>query len=103
MEISSEQIVLDVLATVPDPELGIGIVDLGLIYNVQVSGDCVRIRMTMTTPACPLHAHLRQTIQEAIRAQLPDLKSVEVDLVWDPPWHPSLMSSEARRHLGWSG
>lgn len=101
MQVVTEQAVLDVLATVPDPELGIGIVDLGLIYHLEINGDQIRIEMTMTTPACPLHAHLRQAVEEAIRTRLPEVKAVEVMLVWEPPWHPMLMSVEARRRLGW--
>ena len=101
MQVVTEQAVLDVLATVPDPELGIDIVDLGLIYHLETRGDQVRIEMTMTTPACPLHAHLRQAIEQAIRTRLPEVKTVDVVLVWEPPWHPMLMSLDARRRLGW--
>lgn len=103
MEAISEQAVLDALASVPDPELGIGIVDLGLVYHLEIGGDCVRIEMTMTTPACPLHAHLRRAVHEAVLARLPQVRSVEVALVWDPPWHPMLMSPAARSRLGWPG
>lgn len=101
METLSEQAVLDVLSAIPDPELGIGIVDLGLVYAIGITGDNVRIEMTMTTPACPLHAHLREAVEDRIRKQLAEVKSVEVVLVWDPPWHPMLMSLDARRRLGW--
>jgi metal-sulfur cluster biosynthetic enzyme len=101
METISEHAVLDLLSAIPDPELGIGIVDLGLIYGVEITGQKVRVEMTMTTPACPLHAHLRQSIQDAIQARLPEVESVDVVLVWDPPWHPMLMSLGARRKLGW--
>lgn len=97
----TEREVLGLLSAVPDPELGIGIVDLGLIYRLDIDGDVVRIEMTMTTPACPLHAYLGQQVQEAIRTGLSEVKSVEVVLVWEPPWQPKMMSAEARRRLGW--
>lgn len=101
METIHEHAVHDILAAIPDPELGISIVDLGLIYGIEIIGGKVTVEMTMTTPACPLHAHLRQAIQDAIQAHLPEVESVNVVLVWDPPWHPMRMSLEARRRLGW--
>jgi metal-sulfur cluster biosynthetic enzyme len=96
-----EEQVMAALSEVLDPELGINIVDLGLIYGIEISGDAVQIRMTMTAPACPLHAHLRQVVDETVRRRLPELQSVEVELVWEPPWHPMLISPRARRQLGW--
>lgn len=101
MEAVNEQTVLELLSAIPDPELGIGIVDLGLIYGIEIKDQKVRVEMTMTTPACPLHAQLRQSIEDAIQARLPGVESVDVVLVWDPPWHPMLMSLDARRRLGW--
>ena len=77
---------LNALASVPDPGLGIGIVDLGLIYRLEMQGDSIRIGMTLTTPACPLHAHLWRAVQEAVLARLPQVRSVDVVLVWDPLW-----------------
>ena len=101
MDELTEPAILDALSTVPDPEIGIGIVDLGLIYQIEITPERVRIEMTMTTPACPLHAELRQAVQEAILGRFSGVKDVEVELVWEPPWHPLLMSPEARRGLGW--
>lgn len=100
MEMIQEEQVMAALAEVLDPEIGINIVDLGLIYGVEVSGDTVHIRMTATTPACPLHTHLRQAVDETVR-RLPEVQSVEVEVVWEPPWHPMLISPRARRQLGW--
>lgn len=100
MEITKDR-VQAALRDVIDPELGINIVDLGLVYDVQVREESVRIWMTMTTPACPLHSYMNRTVQEAIRTHFPDVKSVEVDLVWEPPWHPTMMSTEAKHQLGW--
>src|SRR5690606_27409026 len=91
--------VLERLEQVIDPELGIDIVNLGMVYEVAVSGADVRVEMTLTTPGCPLHA----SIEEQVRAQVGELQgagSVAVELVWDPPWTPLAMSEGAKRSLG---
>jgi metal-sulfur cluster biosynthetic enzyme len=90
---------LQALYDVVDPELGINIVDLGLVYDVEASDDRVRVEMTMTTPACPLHAYLTQEVENALLGAGAHL--VKVDLVWSPPWDPSLMSRDARQMLGY--
>ena len=94
-------VVRNALREVIDPELGVNIVDLGLVYGVDVDGARVRVTMTMTSPACPLGDHLKDLVGSSIRARVPDVEDVEVELVWDPPWIPELMSEEARRQLGW--
>lgn len=93
--------VREALRAVIDPELGINIVDLGLVYGIDTSGGEVRVAMTMTAPACPLGEALATEAEAAIRARLPGHRSVSIDLVWDPPWQPAMMSDEARRRLGW--
>ena len=93
--------VWNALRTVVDPEIGINVVDLGLVYGVEVSGNQVRVAMTMTTQACPLHAYLTETAEAAIRQFVPDAGAVRVDMVWDPPWSPALMSDAAKQQLGW--
>jgi metal-sulfur cluster biosynthetic enzyme len=92
--------VLAALRDVVDPEVGINVVDLGLVYGVEVEDSEVRVRMTMTSPACPLGAHLAEEAAGRIRARVPGVGSVRVELVWDPPWHPGRMSEGARRALG---
>lgn len=92
--------VLDALREVLDPELGVNIVDLGLVYGVEVEDGHVRVTMTLTTPACPLHAYLSDMAKLTIEMYVPDVKSVEVRVVFDPPWAPEMMSEEARRLLG---
>ena len=89
------------LREVIDPEVGINVVDLGLVYGLEVTGQDVRVRLTMTSPACPLGAHLRDQAESAIRRHCPDAASVAIDLVWDPPWSPERMSEGAKRTLGW--
>lgn len=90
---------LQALYDVVDPELGINIVDLGLVYDVEANDDRVRVAMTMTTPACPLHAYLTGEVEAALLGAGAHL--VRVDLVWDPPWDPAFMSREAKQMLGY--
>lgn len=101
MDVPTDSQIRDVLKEIDDPELGINIIDLGLVYAIDVSGGIVHIKMTMTTPACPLHAYLSAAAEEAIRARFPGITQVEIKLVWDPPWEPAKMSPAAKRQLGW--
>jgi metal-sulfur cluster biosynthetic enzyme len=96
----SDKLVLTALKHVLDPEIGINIVDLGLVYEVKVDNGNVYIKMTMTTPGCPLHESISRGAEEAVR-QLPGVESVTVDLVWEPAWTPDRMSEWARKQLGW--
>ena len=94
--------VRDALRHVLDPEVGINVVDLGLVYDVRVEDGNVSVAMTMTTPACPLGETLSEQAEAAIRQGVPGVKSVMVALVWDPPWRPSMMSDAAKEQLGWA-
>ncbi len=98
---ANDEQVWNALRTVIDPEIGINVVDLGLVYSVEASGDQVRVAMTMTTQACPLHAYLTEAAETAIRQFAPDVATVRVDMVWDPPWSPAMMSATAKQQLGW--
>lgn len=93
-------IVLEALKKVIDPELGLNIVDLGLIYDVQVNEGAIDVTMTLTTPGCPLHAAIARGAETAVR-NLPGVERATVNVVWDPPWTPERMSPEARSHLRW--
>jgi metal-sulfur cluster biosynthetic enzyme len=94
--------VRDALRTVIDPEMGIDVVELGLIYGIEVAADnTVAVRMTMTTPACPLGEFLRDSAECAIRDAVPEAPAVSVALVFEPPWTPDRISAAARRQLGW--
>jgi metal-sulfur cluster biosynthetic enzyme len=95
----TETAVRDALREIIDPEIGINIVDLGLVYGVQVERDAVRITMTMTSPACPLRDYLQDLVESTISSRLPDVRSVEVEIVSDPPWTNEMMSEAARRQL----
>ena len=94
--------VLDALRTVLDPEVGLDVVSLGLVYDVAVEGGRVTVDLTMTTPACPLGDHLQAQAQEALEA-LSGVTQAQVRIVWEPPWTPERMSPEARAELGWDG
>lgn len=97
----TEGLVYTALKQVIDPELGINVVDLGLIYDVHIGDDgSIGIEMTLTTPGCPLHASFREAIEEALWLSLPDITDVTVELVWDPPWTPEKISSEGLAELG---
>ncbi len=96
----TETEVRDALRDVIDPELGINIVDLGLVYEVAIDGARVRIVMTMTSPACPLGDYLKALVDTRIKGQL-GADDVEIAFVWTPPWQPDMMSEAARRQLGW--
>jgi metal-sulfur cluster biosynthetic enzyme len=88
--------VIQALATVVDPELGISIVDLGLVYDVQVRPGAVRITMTLTTPGCPIHEVMPEWVRAAV-TRVPGVEHVEVTLTFDPPWTPSRMGERVRR------
>ena len=90
----------DALKNVYDPEIGINIVDLGLVYDIDVAdnGD-VLVTMTLTSLGCPLGPVILQEVNNAM-GELPDLGEVDVKLVWSPPWSPELMSEDARDELG---
>ena len=92
--------VLQQLHQVIDPEIGINIVDLGLVYDVVVEGDYVDIKMTMTTPACPLYKYLTEQAEVQLRRGILSLKAVTIELVWEPEWNPMMMSWEAQALLG---
>ena len=97
----NEALVLEALKEVIDPELGINVVDLGLIYEVAVDEADVRITMTLTTPGCPLHESIAEAVQEVLQDMLPRIGDVQLDLVWDPRWTPDRISEEGRWALGW--
>lgn len=89
-------------AEVFDPELGLNVVDLGLIYDITVENTKADITMTLTSPGCPVGPELITNIRRAL-STLDDLDEVEVHLVFSPPWHPSMMSEEAKDELGYFG
>ncbi|MCP4647084.1 MAG: metal-sulfur cluster assembly factor [bacterium] len=95
----TEKEVMGALSEVMDPELGISLVDLGLIYGVDVAGEKVGVKMTFTTPACPMVHFLVSSVEDAVK-KVEGVSDVEVQLVWDPPWTPDKMSDEGKEKLG---
>lgn len=91
--------VLQLLKDVYDPELGVNVVDLGLIYDVKIEGGRVCIRMTLTTPGCPMHEAIVGGVRCALDRQ-PGVDAVEVDVVWEPRWTPDMLTPEGREALG---
>lgn len=89
----------EALRDVIDPELGYNVVDLGLIYSIQVEGGRCEIIMTMTTPGCPAAGYIEGGVRERAR-QVEGIDEVDVAVVWMPPWEPSMMSDEAKRYFG---
>ena len=95
----TEAAILETLRQVIDPELGCNIVDLGLIYSVTITDAKVAVVMTLTTPGCPMHESIRWGAQNAL-LNLHGVEAAEVDVVWDPPWHPSMMTEFGRAATG---
>jgi metal-sulfur cluster biosynthetic enzyme len=94
MTISPEQ-VTQALREVFDPELGMSVVDLGLIYDVQIEGRRVRITMTLTTQGCPLHDSMTEWVRRAV-GRIPGVHEVEVVVTFEPLWTPERIGREAR-------
>jgi metal-sulfur cluster biosynthetic enzyme len=89
------------LTQVLDPEVGLNIVEMGLVYDVAVdAANDVSVLMTLTTPGCPMHGSLAEGVQRLLET-LPDVGQVTVELTFDPPWDPKMMSEEALKKLGW--
>jgi len=95
----TETAVRDALRRVIDPELGINIVDLGLVYGVEIDDSRVRVVMTMTSPACPLGDYLKELVESMVKWRVPGVQEVEIALVWEPPWNAEMMSADAKRQL----
>ena len=91
--------VMDALRKVDDPELGINIVDLGLVYDVSIEGDAVHITYTLTTMGCPIGPLIEQQIKQMIEP-IDGIDRVEAEMVLSPPWTPDKMSEEAKAALG---
>jgi metal-sulfur cluster biosynthetic enzyme len=91
--------VVEALRQVEDPELGMDIVELGLMYDVEVEGPKVHVTYTLTSIGCPVGPMIQEQIQE-FTAQVPGVEEVDAELTWDPPWSPERMSDDAKFILG---
>jgi metal-sulfur cluster biosynthetic enzyme len=94
----TEAEVYEVLRECYDPEIPVNIVDLGLVYGVTVSGGVINVMMTLTAPGCQMGAMIAQEIQDKLLG-LPGCEDAIVEIVWDPPWTPHMMTEAARKQL----
>ena len=95
----SKEDVLEALHRVEDPELGMDIVDLGLVYDVEIDADKVKVIHTLTSMGCPAGPMIQEDIVRTAR-EIPGVEDVEIELTWDPPWTPDRMSDDAKFILG---
>lgn len=95
----NKQDIINVLKTVIDPEIGVNVVDLGLIYDIDINNYNVKIRMTLTTPMCPLGPIIVDNVRRAAES-IKGVKKVDVEVVFDPPWSLDRISPEIREKLG---
>jgi FeS assembly SUF system protein len=95
-----EEKIIDILRTVYDPEIPVNIYEMGLVYGIKIdSGANVVVRMTLTSPGCPVVGSLPPEVEAKVLS-VPGVSSARVELVWDPPWKPDMMSDAARLQLG---
>jgi metal-sulfur cluster biosynthetic enzyme len=94
-----EPLVVETLRQVIDPEIDCNIVDLGLIYGVNIEGSTIRVQMTLTTQGCPMHESIASGVKMAL-LNVEGVKDAQVQVVWDPPWHPSMMTDYGRARVG---
>lgn len=97
--ILNERTVLDAMRQVIDPEIGCNVVDLGLIYDVAITGTRVTVQMTLTTPGCPMGESIAHGAQWALLG-IAGVEDAVVEIVWNPPWHPSMMTEIGRAAVG---
>lgn len=94
----NEDNIVEALKNIMDPELPVSIVDLGLIYNVETADNNINIKMTLTTPGCSMGSAISRQIENTLYAL--GAKNVIIEILWDPPWNPNMMSDEAKAKLG---
>ncbi|MCU7376132.1 iron-sulfur cluster assembly protein [Paucibacter sp. O1-1] len=95
------QPLVDALSRVVDPEVAMSIVDVGLIYGVEVGADKVHVRLTMTSAACPVADVIIDEVEAELDRVVPAALAIEVELVWEPPWSTDRMSERAKRFMRW--
>lgn len=100
-EFVTEDDVRESLKFVIDPEVGVNVVDLGLIYGIELVGSAVVITMTLTTPGCPLHDTIEEAIQRVVETRHPQITDIRTNLVWEPAWNTDMITDSGREALGW--
>lgn len=96
--IVTKEEVIEVLKTCYDPEIPINIIDLGLVYEVEVKGDKVHIKMTLTMPGCLMGGPITEDVRRKVES-IDGVKEAKIELVWDPPWTPDRISKEAMKRI----
>ncbi len=96
-----ERLITENLKQIYDPEIPMNIVDLGLIYGFEWTGDAVKLKMTLTAPGCPVAGILAEEIKAAIE-KVPNVHGAVVEMIWDPPWTPDRMSDFAKHQFGYA-
>ena len=92
--------IIDALRTVHDPEIPVNIYELGLVYKIDIDDDNrVNVQMTLTSPACPVAGSLPGEVEAKVK-EIEGVADATVEVVWDPPWHPGMMTEEAQLELG---
>lgn len=100
-DLLDEESVRMALSRIDDPEAGMNIVDLGLVYAIEIDDATVRVDVTMTSAACPLADSILEQVRATVATMAPSGTGIDVRLVWDPPWTPERMSTLAKEHFGW--
>ena len=95
---ATKEEVINIIKTIYDPEIPVNIYDLGLIYGVEATPEAVQVQMTLTTQGCPSAQQIPETVRSRIQSDL-NVPNVRVNIVWDPPWHPSMISEEGKKIL----
>ena len=90
--------IINEIKKIYDPEIPVNIFELGLIYDISIKGNDVKVKMTLTTPNCPVAESLPKEVKDSI-IELKEVNNVDLDLVWDPPWNKSMMSESAKLEL----
>lgn len=97
---ATRSLISEALHEVYDPELGVNVVDLGLVYEIEITHEgFVTVTMTLTTPGCPMHEALAEGVGAAL-GDIPGLTGGEIRLIWEPAWSPERMTEEGKRQLG---
>lgn len=92
----------DALSRVIDPEIGENLVELGLVYGIEADGNRASVQLTLTSPACPMGEMVLDDAYAALCKALPQEMEIDIEMVWEPPWDPAMISAAAKQRLGWN-
>lgn len=95
----TEEKVWETLSNCYDPEIPVNIVDLGFVYDVQINNSTINVKMTLTTKGCPMHSQITQDVKSKLML-VDGVTDANVEIIWDPPWNPEMISASARGKLG---